>query len=136
MSRAEPLIVTCVYHSKRFSECQDNQGWKSRKRALPTQTASITERWRASCGNSLVNFVFQERGKSYLRLLCGTNGERINSTHEAHRPSPNRSGISGTPLAAALAPRGALQGLIRVPRPAIFWERFGRLSVPYKHGRD
>jgi hypothetical protein len=44
------------------------------------RTVSITERLRASCGNSLVDFVFRERGKSYLRLLCGTNGERISST--------------------------------------------------------
>src|SRR6267143_7304666 len=64
---------------------------------LPTQIAIITERWRESCGKSLVNFVFQERGKSYLSLLCATSGERISSTHEAHRPSPTRSAISTTP---------------------------------------
>src|SRR6266404_8090402 len=130
MSRAEPLIVTCVYHSKRFSECQDNQGWKSRKRALPTQTASITERWRESCGNSLANFVFQERGKSYLRLLCGTNEERISSTHEAHRPSPSGSAISGASLAATVSPRGALQFYL-CPKTAIFRNGFGSLSVRY-----
>src|SRR6266404_1914951 len=126
MSRAEPLIVTCVYHSKRFSECQDNQGWKSRKRALPTQTASITERWRESCGNSLVNFVFQERGKSYLRLLCGTNEERISSTQEAHQPSPIRSTISDAPGRRNTAAQEPLQGPNRAPRPAIFWERFSQ----------
>jgi hypothetical protein len=74
-----------------FLTCRDNQEWKSRKRALPTQTASITEGWRARCGNSLVNFVFRERGKSYLRLLCGTNGEH---QLEAHRPSQTRICIS------------------------------------------
>ncbi len=61
-----------------------------------------------------MNFVFQERGKSYLRLLCGTNGERISSTHEAHRPSRTRSAISRRLARGNSAATGALQGFIRV----------------------
>jgi hypothetical protein len=54
-----------------------NLEWKNRRRGLLSHTASITERWRASYGNLLVNFVFQERDKSYLGWLYVLNGERI-----------------------------------------------------------
>ena|SRR6267378_6380890 len=71
-------------------------------------------RWRASCGNSLVNFVFQERGKSYLRLLCDTNEERISST----RALTGIIRVSGAPDTHFAA--GPLRSPPRVPHIALY----------------
>ena len=53
----------------------DNLQWKDLRPTLHQQTASITERWRESYGNSPVNFVFQARAESYLTLLRATSEE-------------------------------------------------------------
>ena len=61
-------------------------------------------------------------------MLCGTNEERISSTHEAHQPSPIRSTISDAPGRRNTAAQEPLQGPNRAPRPAIFWERFSQVE--------
>ena len=106
-----------------------NQEWKNRKGALLNPPVSIIERWRASYGNLLVNSVFQERVKSYLGWLYVLSGERITSTHEAHRPSPTRRGTSDAPLAATLL-LGSPGGVIPRPKaPQFVWNSFGKLDV-------
>ena len=69
-------------------------------------TVSIIERWQENYEYLLVNFVFQERGKSYLVWLYVSNGEQISSTQEARRSPPTRIAISRAPLAAPAAAEG------------------------------
>jgi hypothetical protein len=52
-----------------------NLQWKTQRRTLPGLTASITARWRESCGYLPVNFAFQARGKSYLTSPLDTSEE-------------------------------------------------------------
>ena len=60
-----------------------NLQWKTHRRTLPGLTANITEKWRESYGNWLMNFDLQARAKSYLTLPCVTNEEQTVWTREA-----------------------------------------------------
>ena len=56
---------------------------------MPDQTASITGRWRESCGNWPANFVSKAPAESYLILPNGTSEEQTAQTPEA-RPAPTK----------------------------------------------
>ena len=80
---------------------------------------SITERWQVNYEYLLVNFVFQERGKSYLVWLYVSNGEQISSTQEARRSPPTRIAISRAPLAAPAAAEASLESYTASKIPSL-----------------
>jgi hypothetical protein len=62
------LIVRCVCNYGIALTCSDSQEWRNRRTDLSSQTARITEVWRASYGNSLVNFAFPGARQELLNL--------------------------------------------------------------------
>jgi hypothetical protein len=79
-----PCFVALFDNKKQYWEqLGDDLQWKNLRPTLHHQTASTTEIWRESYGNSAVNFVFQAHAGSYSTLPCDMNEEPIAWTREA-----------------------------------------------------
>src|ERR1700730_3547667 len=83
LSRGEHAICRSCSTTKQYWEpLGDNLQWKSPRRTLLDQTASIIGRWRESYENWPVNFSFLAHGKSYSTLPPGSSEEPTAKTPE------------------------------------------------------
>src|ERR1700730_13581283 len=101
VARGTRYLSVMVDNYKQYWEpLGDTLQWKSPRRTLLDQTASIIGRWRESCENWPVNFSFLAHGKSYSTLPPGSSEE---PTAEPPEPPLAPTKIIVRTIAIALA---------------------------------